>query len=454
MSEFRKLKNMLILLQQHLSKSGITSKSKWTSFSSSPQMSAAQFTRRLNNLGIPITNKETLSLWKLLKVESKDLNFDGFAKMLTIDPISLAPDPPPPQRALPPSPQMVIHDPPASAAAPLPFVPPMVGLWATLSLNRREFLHKLSASDPLISGRITYANFRSICESFQSADASAVEAVTSIYDAPAKGFFNYFTLLSDICEHSDPTPIPIVRDDYGTGINPDLLRRATYDDLDNECQLPSRAPMLNREMIHQFDSTTRGGGRGKLDPAIFGHRPPVEAPPKVRRLSADEVVGVKPLSGLTVGELLRAIPKFVFKCAKSLKDCYQKWRGMHEWLTAEDLRDGLALDAKVLVPLGEIEALLKCYGGQMTVSAFVRMISDGSKSDVPPTEDEAAINAIAAKLRGEKWAEIVLSSTCVEDIVLGFEQEGIEVSEQEIRLLTSRLGRTGLVSALQARLNK
>jgi hypothetical protein len=415
-------------------------------------MSPAQFTRRLNTLGIPITNKETLSLWKLLKIDSKELAFDDFSKLLSLDIASLAPESPH-QRALPAPADPPPAPAPAPAAAALPFVRPMVGLWTTLSLNRREFLHKLSESDPLTSGRVSYAHFRAICECFDAAAARSVEAIASIYDQRSQGSLNYFALLSDICERSDPAPAPaVVRSDHGAGVDPDLLRQATYDDCDEAPR--SRPAILDRKMIQGFDSQPRGGGRGKLDPAIFGHRPPLDSPPKSRRLSADEVVGAKPLAGLPAGELLRAIPRLVCRCAKSLKDCYQRWRGMHELLTAEDIRDGLALDAKVLVPLTDIDALLTNYGGPMTVSAFVRMISDGSRSGTPPTDDEAAIIAIAAKLRGEKWADIIFASTCVEDIVLGFEQEGIEVSEQEIRLLTSKLGRTGLVSALQARLGK
>jgi hypothetical protein len=418
----------------------------------------------LNNLGIEITGKETVALWKLLKVDSKELNFDGFSKLLNADLSSLRPalpSPPPavprpadspPARALPePEPEPAVAPP---TTPQLPLAPPKAGLLATLSANRRALLHKFGECDPAVSGRISCANFQAICESFQAVGAGSIEEIAAVYDPHLKGHFNYFSLLSDICEHSDPPPTiarAVNRNDHGTGINPDLLMQATYGDSDDESPVTPDPPVLEEET---GVSSSRGGGCGKLDPAIFGRRPPPDSPPKFQRQSADAIVGVKPLPNLSVGELLRAIPKFVFKCSKTLKDCYQRWRGMHEFLTAEDMRDGLALDAKVLVPLSGIQALMERYGGPMTVSAFVRMISDGSRSDAPPTEDDSALTTIAARLRGEKWADIVFSSTCVEDIVLRFEQEGIEVSEKEIRLLTSKLGRTGLVSALQARLGK
>jgi hypothetical protein len=165
-------------------------------------------------------------------------------------------------------------------------------------------------------------------------------------------------------------------------------------------------------------------------------------------------IGAKPFVALGKDDLLAAIPKFVFKCAKSNREADQRWRGAHDFLTAGDLRDGLARDAKVLLPLRDLEALLADYGGPMQLNAFVRMLSDGSRSPERPTEDDAALSGIARKIRGEKWADIVFGSTCVEDIVLGFAQEGIEVSEQEIRLLTSKLGRTGLIWAIRERLKK
>jgi hypothetical protein len=108
----------------------------------------------------------------------------------------------------------------------------------------------------------------------------------------------------------------------------------------------------------------------------------------------------------------------------------------------------------VTVALREIEDLIDAYGGPMPLSAFVRMLSDGSRSAAPPTEEDAAVMEIARRVRGEKWEQIIFRSTTVDDIVRGLADEGIEVTEPEIRLLTSKLGRMGLIDAVHAKMDR
>jgi hypothetical protein len=139
---------------------------------------------------------------------------------------------------------------------------------------------------------------------------------------------------------------------------------------------------------------------------------------------------------------------------KPNKDCYQAWRESHELLTAKDLKDGLEKDAQVKIPLNDIENLVQQYGGPMSLSTFVRMVSNGRNLGAGPTADETSLAEIAGKLHGKKWDQIIFQSTSVDAIMLRFEQEGIHVSEQDIRLLTSKLGRLGLVSALKARMKQ
>jgi hypothetical protein len=155
--------------------------------------------------------------------------------------------------------------------------------------------------------------------------------------------------------------------------------------------------------------------------------------------------------GVSQEELRGHIARAVGRQGKTNRDCYHRWRGAHELLTAEDIRDGLARDAGLLVATEEVEALIELYGGPMTLSTFVRMLGECSPAPAE-TEDGAAISKIAGRLRGDRWEEIILRSTSVEDICLGFAREGIAVQEPEITLLISKLGRIGFVTALRARM--
>ena len=192
MSETRKLKNILIRLRERLQKSGITNRSKWTSFSSHPEMSPAQFTRRLNSLGLQITIKETTSLWKMMQVTSSALKFEDFVKLIESPLPETRSESPRSPKQRSPSPRAV------SSPAPENL------LIQTLSSNRKALLLKLGECDPLTTGRIANDDFRAICEWFDprmSPESSAVvDAIVTRYDRACDGSFNYFRFLADLCD--------------------------------------------------------------------------------------------------------------------------------------------------------------------------------------------------------------------------------------------------------------
>lgn len=478
MSETRKLKNILIRLRERLQKSGITNRSKWTSFSSNPEMSATQFTRRLNSLGISITAKDTTALWKMMQVSSNVLKFEDFVKLI---------ESPLPETNTPKSPE---RKPPSPSPRP---VPSTTLIMQTLATNRKALLLKLGECDPLTTGRIANSDFRSVCDWFDPRmspeSSAAVDAILNRYDPGGSGSFNYFRFLADLCDgeiqppetpkrnrvsfvevevepepEPEPEPEVVVKPEQivrtspkrshsnNSGIDDDLLRAATYDDYSEEESFEE--PEL------EVPQTITAGARQNLDPMIFPglqrhSRPQTEAQ---ARQKADEIVGTEKMNGLTHTQVLNILAECILKTAKGAKEYFQKWRGQHERIDASDIRDGLAKDMKILIPHSEISALVRRYGGPMTLSTFVRMLADGAKmSDEPTrspgrTDDDAAIVKISEQVHGTGWEDIVYNSTSAEDIVSGFAERGIKVTSGEIRTLTSKLGRTGLVSAIRARM--
>ena len=521
MSEARKLRNFLIQLRKRLDKQGITNKSKWTSFSSYSEMTAAQFTRRLNGMGIAISNKETVALWKLMQINSNVIKFDEFVKLIDGD--------------LPQAHSNTVARSPEKENMK---IDNQSALMQTLNSNRKALLLKFCERDPVIKGKILNDDFRAICEWFDSGvnleSQAIVNSIISKYDKESKGCFNYFTFLSDLCENdvdllkvpsspkknvvfvahtesSSPIkqlePVIAVEPEIKTpevpkrehrkrtrpntsGIDDELLKRATYDDYSDEyteCEAEEVKPAIQTPTARTVLSTNgarsnldptifpglqhhRGsssdsspsGGRGKLDPAIFGMRPStkgsyVEQP----RQTADEIIGTEKLNGFTTDQILEIMAGCIFKTAKGSKEYYQRWRRSHDRLDTSDLRDGLAKDMKILIPFEDLDIIVKQYGGPMTLSTFVRMLSDGSRLTEQmkniggvrqATEDEAALIRLSQQVCGVGWEDMILNSTTAEDIVTGFADRGVKVTSGEIRTLTSKLGRTGLVSAIRARM--
>jgi hypothetical protein len=184
------------------------------------------------------------------------------------------------------------------------------------------------------------------------------------------------------------------------------------------------------------------GSRGRLDPAIFGERRVSDALPEQEVQHADDVLGAERVDGLTITQLMR-------------------WKGPHALLDANDIRDGLARDANILVPLRDLQVIVAQYGGTMNLSAFVRMLGDGAKfaeqtSSIEgvqkATEEEAQLTRIADQVIGTEWETVILRSRTADDIVRGLARYGIEVQETVMHTLTSKIGKTGLVDAIKARM--
>jgi hypothetical protein len=119
-----------------------------------------------------------------------------------------------------------------------------------------------------------------------------------------------------------------------------------------------------------------------------------------------------------------------------------------------------------LIPLKSLESLFEAFGGDLTLTNFVRLVqgqlpqgNGTSKSkfeNVPQpssnqkrTGDDAALWAIANQLSGKKWEEIILKSNSTEDMIRGFNRIGVVVGEMEMRKLSAKLGQTGLIDALR-----
>jgi hypothetical protein len=220
-------------------------------------------------------------------------------------------------------------------------------------------------------------------------------------------------------------------------------------------------PAIFGESLRRRSSGDGSGGRGRLDPAIFGTRRTTDELPEQPKMGADDIAGAEPVDGLTTNQLIALISKQVSRISRGSKQVYNKWRGARDFLDAENLRDGLARDANIRVPLRDLHVIVTQYGGPMNMSAFVRMLGDGVKfADQAAsidglqraTEDEATLIKIADQVIGNDWQEVILRSRTAEDVVRGLARYGIRLTESEIWALMSKLGKTGLVDAIRARI--
>ena len=204
------------------------------------------------------------------------------------------------------------------------------------------------------------------------------------------------------------------------------------------------------------------GGRGHLDPDIFGRNEINDSQSNLLQEQQEQDLEDKynkaePVSGLSLQNMISMISEHVYNAYPNSKTCYHKWRGFHNNLEASDLRDGLAKDGNILITLEDAKNIIAKYGGPLSLSAFARLLSDGTKfadeaksGPQEMTEDEAAIVNLAKQVRGNQWENMIFRAPDVADIVRGFAELGIKVDPNDIRILTQKLGKSGLVNAIKA----
>jgi hypothetical protein len=350
--------------------------------------------------------------------------------------------------------------------------------------NRRAVLMKFIEADPTTTGEISHRAFADVCSWFSDRPGD-VRGVVARYDPANSGRFNYFVFMADLCDGQPRPPPPDLPRappkappiDTSFDARPDLdasdIRsprsggRTRLDPApfgESAAVRPASGsggrgaldPAIFGDSVRRRSSGEGSGGRGHLDPAIFGARRPTEDLPEQPRMSADDVAGAEAVDGLTPNQLMSMISRQVARISRGSKQVYNKWRGPRDLLDAESLRD-----ANIRVPLRDLQVITTQYGGPMSLSAFVRMLGDGAKfADQSAsidalqraTEDEATLIKIADQVVGNDWQDVILRSRTAEDVVRGLSRYGIRVTESEIWTLMSKLGKTGLVDAIRARI--
>ncbi|KAH0786045.1 hypothetical protein GPJ56_010020 [Histomonas meleagridis] len=476
----KKTINFLNELRTKLHQKGVTRRAQWISFSNNQNLTTVQFARRANAIGIGISNKEASAIWKLVGINSDVMRFEDFNRLLD-------------QPIQPDLPIEKKHQKPTIPKKPKPntdhHIDPNLNenpsLISIFESNKRALLMKFIEYDPAITGDITPKMFEEICFWFlPNASIDEIDSIIPKYELTPERF-DYLIFMSDIAHLYTPSqhqnyeanipkpplntnemeeeeliekPLYVKREKNTSGIDDDLLDAATYSPESDERypkrftnqkysqthsprrQVPPRSP----ETTYSYRSNTRPNSDYSS------------------RLCADDITDAKRIENLSPEDLMVEISNHVFKSSMGSKYYYQKWRDVQKnALDTEDFRDGLARDCKIIVPYDELDYLIERYGGPMSLSSFVRFLSDGKKyeedemiktGELEMTEDDASINEIAKKIKGKDWERIVYHSSSVDEILEEFENQGIFITPDVVGKLLSKLGRSGLISAIKKKM--
>ncbi|KAH0786902.1 hypothetical protein GPJ56_009148 [Histomonas meleagridis] len=350
-------------------------------------MNKKRFQERIKLLGIDIDEQGVDYIWDKIGVSGKFIRFDDFTKLMMKSlNLSLVTDQP-------------------------------ISLIDALKNNTKLFLNSCIDYDPSVTGFISYREFITIANFLAgSCDSSELENTLLKYDTRENGLINYFYLLGDISEEinlsprrsvpSTPSPrqsrrlIDSPPNDFNSYSTPtrgrsyssrerisspvDLIRtpRKSPPPLDPNLSQPTphkpRSP-VNFENVFKTPSKQLNG-RLETQPLTVPAKgrnlfETKDQPPKHKERLFD-YSNAERVDGLSTAEYIELIAKQI-SCGS--RECFMKWRGQHMYVDAYDLRNGFAKDSNIIIPYKEAKAIVRTYGGKLTLSSFVRMLADGNR---------------------------------------------------------------------------
>jgi hypothetical protein len=183
-------------------------------FSNGRLVSRSDFDRLLGGYGLPFRPGDLDIIWANVAVKGDAMGYSDFVRFITMEKIddslgraARAPlvDPGPPSVDA----FTLDDDPPAP--------PPRArgqSISEVLQLHRKDVVAGLLDLDPHATGFISADEFEYIVQRIALVNSADIGAMVARYDRAGSGSFNYFTLLSDLCNQAaapDPPPVRLPR---------------------------------------------------------------------------------------------------------------------------------------------------------------------------------------------------------------------------------------------------
>lgn len=536
MTEKGRLTKILLDILDRVKHRGNSTKVNWMNFSNGQPMSRSKFESIINNYGLPLHDGDIDIIWANIEPNGPNMSYSDFVRFITMEtidpnkgakrsPSTARPSPPPQptypdevpnddyskrplsnssQRQMKTSGSMSGRGTPNQSAQPRPSGNNLLQI---LLDYKQQIGNSLLNIDPTFSGFVTAREFEDIIQRIALVNSSEIQRLESIYDPSNSGFFNYFTLLSDICNQANEQP-PVrgggadlrssnmPYDDYGSPqrrggmqpppINDDFGRQyggmdgnhVDFDlpprgsgNIDNYQKPPSRgmnnyddygsASPQSAQKVRgnsggyggyddygappQQEPQTRGNVAGYGDYDDYGAAPPVSSGPSASR----------------VDEIIEKIASRMENVYDSSQTCYQKWRSYSRVLGPQEFVIGARKDFQIDLTQEEAAAVIAKYttNGHLSMGEFLKMVGAGSdmireqrraEAAVALTEEEKVLQHVARQAKNKDWRPIFEQCDSVERTVQSLRTINIYVMLNDLRPCYTKWGKDGVIKKIQA----
>lgn len=540
MTEKGRLTKLLLDILDRVKHRGNSTKVNWMNFSNGQAMSRSKFDSIISNYGLPLHDGDLDIIWANIEPNGPNMSYSDFVRFITMDTIdpnkgakrpTTARPSPPPQPTYPDevptdnysnrplsnsgSRQMKTNSSNSMSGRGLPSQAPQSqpsgsSLLQVLLEYKQQIGNSLLNIDPTFSGFVTAREFEDIIQRIALVNSSEIQRLVSVYDPSNSGYFNYFTLLSDICNQANEQP-PIrggissnsrtnpSYDDYGSP-----QRRGApsggYDDYGpprggmgggsgqfDDYDLPPRGGSNN------YDSYQKPPSRGMNNYDDYGPSSPQGAQQIRGNSGGFDDYGAPPASSQTRGsaggyggyddyggapaspspaapagptssrvdEIIEKIASRMDNVYDSSQSCYQKWRSYSRVLGPQEFVSGARKDFQIELTQEEATAVIARYTtkGHLTMGEFLKMVGAGSdmirdhrraEAAVALTEEEKVLQHVARQAKNKDWRIIFEQCDSVERTVQSLRTINVYVMLNDLRPCYTKWGKDGVIKKIQA----
>lgn len=323
-----------------------------------------------------------------------------------------------------------------------------------LKQSLKDVIIDCMEADVRMTGEISLRWFNDICYSYDiDSDRDDIFDFIQESDSSRSGIVSYFSLASLICKTNLNRR---GRNDDYRGREENLYSRSNGDRRSKKNSDDDR--LLSRRGNPQRNSTTRFQDDDFEEQNVSARRPPSNLE---RQTSRSNIQQPETQTRLTPSDIVQQINTVIADRVGSSHVAFKKWKGLNNKVSAESLHEGLLQDGNVNI---SIQDLKKVVTNDMSLTDFAKMLSsqsfgsNGNSGNTPfgqsrkMTADEETICEVARQINTPGWESIIFKSPGNDEMVKGLQRIGVEVDSNKLRIITAKLGKTGLIDAIKQRI--
>jgi hypothetical protein len=420
MTESARLSGLLLDLIDRLKHRGSSTKLLWMNFSKGSAVPRATFDQLASAYALPFRPGDLDIIWANIGVKGDTMAYPDFLRFIAMDRIdpSLGAARAAPPASAPPR-ASAEHYGDAYDAPPPRAAPPRrrtASLSDILSNQRATVGRDLIALDPGFTGFISTFDFELVIQRLGPVESSEIQRLLAPYDPRNTGSFNYFTLLSDICNQlADEPPLraPEPRAQYAA---PDPF------------EIPNAQPRRR----------TEPPARSAAPPAAYADQP------RPRASRADEII--------------QTIAGRMTEVFGSSGNCFNKWRGYARTVGPQEFVAGAKRDFNIDMTTADAQEIIDRFSGTLTLGTFSKMVGAGADAvsaqfkAVKSTElddNEKILMHIARQAKTKDWEGVFDAGNTAEHIVMGLKRLSIYVLGADLQPCLAKYGKAKVIEKIR-----